>query len=72
MPAKAGPADIEIFKEDLAANVKHCIRNVEVLESESDQEFVLGICQHYEDTGWLSNKQLTYLVPHWQDINKRL
>jgi hypothetical protein len=69
---KAGPADIETFKEDIAENVKHCIKHVELIDNEASQNYVLSLCEFYEEKGYLSQAQLTYLVPYWQDINKRL
>lgn len=63
-----GPNDIEIFKEELDANMQALRKGLELL-GEKDQKFATSLCDYYERWDRLSSNQIPYACKFWQEIN---
>jgi hypothetical protein len=65
--AMASPEDVELFKQDVEAHIQHVLDNMHRLYS-WERPFITNLCNHYEEMGWLSNKQYAYLACAWKQI----
>lgn len=63
--------DIEVFEEDLKANMRHLFNNVAELP-EFHQGFALSLCAWYDEHDKLSSKQMFHACKFWQWINQNV
>lgn len=66
------PPGVELFKEDYAENVKIVSDNLSALETSADQSFAQSMVDFYDQNGYLTPRQLEYMVKFWHYINERL
>lgn len=71
MTGAAESTEVEVFKEDMDANVKIVADNLSLLD-EHEQEFAENLCIFYQEKGYLSAKQMQCMIRFWQQVNSNL
>lgn len=62
-------ADVELFQEDMEANIQLVKTNTQYIEDHNQLEFVESLVAFYEKYDRLSEKQLWHMTRFWQEIN---
>lgn len=66
-----GGNSIDEFKENLKDNMEELYAYRESINSDSDRQFAIQLCEFYDNKGYLTFAQMRYAVKYWNEINSQ-